>query len=534
LTGLGYWPWSEKLHQRSAEPVGAPLGAVYQNVIMMTRYSLLTFISFILLGFSPAWVSTCTADTTAANDSAFVTEADPAASPIEKIADPGSVAPVPSNASGGAVPKTEASPSGAGTPAAAASPAASSGAPFQGSRIGAIFQPDQWQWPHKFSISNPDTWPFIPVPEIATDPNGGTTGGILAAVLYTDSNNQITDIFAPDIESNTTLGPGGTFRFLSYPSEDTNWYLTAGGQERIQRRVDFDYQTGRTHKQWWSFEARFYWEKDPTERFYGVGNDTRLGNETNYTTNQIYGLGVFGLNFTEDLQLALNVRPRRVRIDKGGFDNLPTIFQIFPHQKGINGGSEVPGQLVLAYDTRDSLEIPRKGGLAQLYFGIADRAFLSSVSYTRFGGELRRYYAINDKVTLAGHVFVEYNPSGGETPFWSMARLGGQESLLTDQETLRGYGAGRYVDNCLAVANAEVRTRVWDHDIFGTHGILEIAPFLDFGRVAHTIGFNPLSDLHSVGGIGFRGIAQPFVVGFVDVGFGGEGAAVFSGINYPF
>ena len=37
-----------------------------------------------------------------------------------------------------------------------------------------------------------------------------------------------------------------------------------------------------------------------------------------------------------------------------------------------------------------------------------------------------------------------------------------------------------------------------------------------------------------VGGIGFRGIAEPFVVGFVDIGWGGEGAAVFSGINYPF
>ena len=115
-----------------------------------------------------------------------------------------------------------------------------------------------------------------------------------------------------------------------------------------------------------------------------------------------------------------------------------------------------------------------------------------------------------------------------------MSRLGGQESLLTDQETLRGYGAGRFIDNNLAVANVEVRTRVWDHDIFGTHGILELAPFFDIGRVAHNLDFNPLSQLHPVGGIGFRGIAEPFVVGFVDVGYGGEGAAVFSGINYPF
>ncbi len=79
-------------------------------------------------------------------------------------------------------------------------------------------------------------------------------------------------------------------------------------------------------------------------------------------------LGVLGLNFTEDLQLALHVRPRRVRIHMARFDSVPSIFQLFPHQKGIDGGSEVLNQVVLSYDTRDSLEVPRKGGLALAVF----------------------------------------------------------------------------------------------------------------------------------------------------------------------
>lgn len=504
---------------------------------------LVILVSFVLMGFSHPLPSICEAQG-ADSDFYAITEAEAESGPIvEKAVEippappkTNAVAPVPSTASGGSVPKIGASPSSAATPAASASPGAAvaNAPPVKGSQLAEIFHPDQWQWPHHFTLTDPDTWPFIPVPEIATDPNGGTTVGILAAVLYTDSKNQITDIFAPDVETNTTLGPGGTFRFLSYPSEDTNWYATAGGQEKIARRVDVDYQTGRTRKQWWSFEGRFYFEKDPTERFFGVGNDSRLGNQTNYTTNQLYGLAVLGLNFTEDLQLALSVRPRRVRIQHGGFDSVPPIFRLFPHQKGIEGGSEVLNQAVFSYDTRDSLQVPRKGGLALVYFAIADRRFLSSVSYTRFGGELRRYYKINDKITLAGHAFVEYNPSGSETPFWSMGRLGGQESLLTDQETLRGYGAGRFIDNNVAVASGEVRTRVYDRDIFGTHGVLELAPFLDIGRVAHNLGFSPFDELHTVGGIGFRGIAEPFVVGFVDVGYGGEGVALFSGINYPF
>ncbi len=396
------------------------------------------------------------------------------------------------------------------------------------------FQLPSYDWsPSKFSVANPDTWPFIPIPMVATDPNGGTTYGLMPVILFTQQD-RITGIFAPDITKNTTLGVGGDFRYLAYPSSDTQWYVEGGGQKTIARYVDVDYQTGRDRTRWWSFEGRFYFEKDPTERFFGLSNHSHEGNQTNYTTKQLFGVVTLGINFTQKLQLALTMRPRWVRIEEGGFTELPSIFQLFPHQKGINGGSELLNQAVLTYDTRDSVDIPRNGGLVRAYAGIADRRFGSSVSYTRFGGEVRRYLTLTQRITLAGHVFMEYEPAGNEMPFWSQARLGGDESLLADQEPLRGYGAGRFIDNNLVVANLEVRTRVYERELFNTHGILELAPFVEAGRVAHEMGYNPLNSLHPVGGIGFRAIAEPFVVGFVDVGWGGQGGAVFSGINYPF
>ena len=63
----------------------------------------------------------------------------------------------------------------------------------------------------------------------------------------------------------------------------------------------------------------------------------------------------------------------------------------------------------------------------------------------------------------------------------------------------------------------------WSWRRFSTSAACSTIPGEDF-----------VTDLHPVGGMGFRGIAEPFVVGYVDVGWGGEGAAVFSGINYPF
>jgi hypothetical protein len=419
----------------------------------------------------------------------------------------------------------------------AAAPVPTSSVPTSSSQF-SLLHPSTWSMPqydwHAFKIQDPNSWPFIPVPEVATDPNGGVTYGVLPVWLFTDNKNEISSILAPDINANSTLGPGGNFRYLAYPSSDTNWFAEAGAQETIARNVDIDYQTGRQHKKLFSFEGRFFFEKDPTERFFGTGNHSHEGNQSNYTTKQIYGEAILGLNFSDRLQLSMMERPRYVRIEEGGFTSVPSIFTQFPHQKGLNGGSEVLSQWMLQYDSRDSVDIPRSGQLGRVYYAVADRRFGSSISYNRFGGELREFYSVGERITFAGHVFNEYEPVNGEIPFWSQARLGGDESLLTDQETLRGYGAGRFIDNNLFVMNVEMRTRVWDKTLFGTHGILELAPFAEAGRVAHNLSYNPFSELHPVGGIGFRAIAEPFVVGFVDIGWGGEGAAVFSGINYPF
>jgi len=388
----------------------------------------------------------------------------------------------------------------------------------------------------RFSIIEPSTWPFelIPVPEIATDPNEGTTAGLLPVLLFTDDHHQISNIFAPDIAENTIMGAEGNFRYLAYPSEDTQYYAIAGAAQNIARRVDLFYSTGRTHSELWSFEGRFYFERDPTDRFFGIGNQTPHGVKSNFTTEQLYGLATVTLNLTQRLQLSIVEKPRYVRILRGALENLPQITTLYPNVKGINGGTDVKNRVMLSWDTRDSQDIPRKGGLLRGFVGISDRSFMSSASYGQFGGEARGYVPLGDRFTLASHVFIQYTPAGNETPFWAMARLGGEDSLLTDQETLRGYGAGRFVDNNLSVANLEMRSRVYDHDIFGTHAIVELAPFVEAGKVFHTIGDNPVDQLHPVGGVGFRGIAEPFVVGYVDVGIGGEGGTIFSGINYPF
>lgn len=404
---------------------------------------------------------------------------------------------------------------------------------FRGGTALAFSLLDPNSWPPAL---NPHNWPFdlFPVPEVATNPNGGVTYGMLLAFLFKDQQNKITSILAPDVNNDTVLGFGGTMRYFAYPSEDTQWYALAGAQEKIARIVDLNYATGRTRETWYSLEGRLYFERDPTDRFFGFGNDSPESGDSNYTTEQVYVRGKLGWNLTNAFQLALVARPRYLRVLKGAFTNIPQTTELYPNAKGIGGGSEIYGEARATYDTRDSVDIPRQGSLAMLYWGTAQRVLFSSFSYNRFGLDVHHYWTLSPRLTFAAHGYLQYMPSGNEAPFWARGRLGGEPSFLYDQETLRGFGAGRFNDNNLSVANFELRTRVLELTLMNTPGILELAPFFEAGRVFHSMSANPLESLHPVGGIGFRGIAEPFVVGFVDVGWGGEGAAVFAGINYPF
>ncbi|MGE0824436.1 MAG: BamA/TamA family outer membrane protein [Candidatus Binatia bacterium] len=381
---------------------------------------------------------------------------------------------------------------------------------------------------------DPRDWPFLPLPEVATDPNGDTTVGFLPVWLFTDNQQQIRQMFAPDLTYNPTLGIGGTLRYFSYPSDDTQWYVVASGAETIERDIDFLYSTGRTRQDWWSFDARVRYERDPTERFFGTGNNSQEANETNFTAEQLFAEARLGVNLSRKLQIALELRPRYINIQEGAFRDLPFIRTFFPHLKNRYANYDVLTRLLVSYDTRDSISIPRRGSWLVAFGGLADRSLLSSVSYSVFGLEGRHYYPLGQRFTLASHAAFRYMPVGRSTPFWALSHLGGDRSDLGRRQPLRGFGDSRFVDNHLFVANVELRTRALSLDLFQTHVIFELAPFVEVGRVFHHLNTNPFSALHPVGGLGFRGIAEPFVVGYVDVGYGGEGVAVFSGIDYPF
>ncbi len=382
---------------------------------------------------------------------------------------------------------------------------------------------------------NPETAPFIPVPLIGADPDSGTTLGILPTWIVTDQNQDITRIIAPDINHNPNFGWGANGRIFAYPSEDEQWSLMAGLKERVEREFDGEFQYGRARKKRWSFNASVIYERDGTPRFFGLGNRSAQSAETNYTSEQEVVQLQAGYNISKIWQLLYTARARQVDVLPGTLSGVPSIQVLFPDQRGIGRFREALNRVSLVYNTMDDLTVPNHGLKLVEYTGIASRAGLVGDSlYTEAGFDGRGYFPVGPKTVIAAHLAMRYLLSAKDVPFWALSSLGGDQSEIGGEQLLRGFGAGRYYDRNSLSMSAEVRRHIISFNAVSTHVDLEIAPFVDLGRVFGRLSTMPFDQLHHVYGIGFRGIARPFVVGYVDVGYGSNGAAVFTGISYPF
>jgi outer membrane protein assembly factor BamA len=188
----------------------------------------------------------------------------------------------------------------------------------------------------------------------------------------------------------------------------------------------------------------------------------------------------------------------------------------------------------VTYDTRDSPNIPSRGLEIVGYAGVSDAALGSSVSYSVAGIDMRDFWPVTQDLVIASHAALRYMPTYRNAPFWALSSLGGDRSVLGDEQPLRAFGEDRFIDRNSFSASVELRNRVLDLQLFATNLSIELDPFADVGRVFHGMGDNPLESLHAIGGLGFRAVARPYIVGYVDIGYGSEGGAVFSGINFPF
>ena len=382
---------------------------------------------------------------------------------------------------------------------------------------------------------DPDTAPFIPVPEIGVDPNSGVTLGLIPTWLHSNDDHEIDRIIAPDILYNPNFGIGAHGRIYGYSSADEQWSVVGGIKERVERDFDAEYQVGRSRQEAWSFNTSVIFDRSGVPRFYGIGNDTLKSAQTNYTDQQEVVQVQAGRNLTHEWQLLYTGRFTNVDVLPGTLSGVPTIQSRFDHVVGLGTNQQLLNRLSIVYDTRDDLTIPTRGVQLVAYGGLASRTgLLDDSMYSETGGDGRAFWPVAPDTVLVGHLAIRYLPTSHAVPFWALSDIGGDTSVVGGEQPLRGFGEGRFYDRDSFSSSVEFRRKVLSFEAATTSIDVELTPFIDVGRVYARTSTDPLSDLHRVYGVGFRGIAKPFVVGYVDIGYGTEGVAAFTGLNYPF
>ena len=373
---------------------------------------------------------------------------------------------------------------------------------------------------------------LIPLPEVITDPNEGTTVGFLPVMLLTTETKTIRSIIAPDVRYNDTVGVYPKFRLFDYPDPKHKYFIIAGKGTKLGEDVEFSYEGQGLFDGRLDLGVLVRHEQDPFERFYGFGNHTPDSNETNYTSTSEAGRVFAGWNVLGSLQAFWQPRVRLVRVGSGSITTLPNLrnpSSEFSTVEGMDGATLVGNQFGVAYDDRDLRDIPTQGVFATATVEIVDKALGSTYSFIKYGLEAKAFVPLrpDKKFIVALRTALNYLQHGDSAPFYEKHTVGGFHSL-------RAYGGNRFNDNHRFVFQGEFRTNVYEREVFGVRAHLELAPFVDLGKVFNNSREFPLEDLHAVGGLGFRAVVSPQVVGYVDFGSSGGSPSVFTGIDYPF
>ncbi len=369
---------------------------------------------------------------------------------------------------------------------------------------------------------------IFPIPSVSTSRNDGNDAGLIMPILISDPDGELKYLMAPMLIQNSIVGSRAVFNLFKYDPGGRQMRFIASLTERIERKVLFDYVDPAfgNGQYYLNFGGTFF--KNATSRFYGLGQSTVQGDETNYTAREAGAYWRLGLRANEVTQISVGQRVRQVRLQRGATD-LPFSVEQFPNVPGVSDESIIVGHRAsFYYDTRDSLVTPTDGVAVSAYAELNQNVRNSNHPvYSRYEIEIKKLFPSESKRAILVVRADLQATLGSDVPFFEQSSLGGQNNL-------RGFGQDRYIDKHLIAFSIEERIHVLRTKLAGVTADFEVAPFLDTGQVFNSFKDVSFQDYRMTPGVGFRAIVRPNVVGRIDYGYSREGGAVFAGLDFPY
>jgi outer membrane protein assembly factor BamA len=367
---------------------------------------------------------------------------------------------------------------------------------------------------------------FVPLPIFTTDPNERETYGALLAIIDAQEG-AFRSLIVPYVTYNSLLGAAGSVHYERFFAYETKFDMDVSQSTENQAFYRLRYADPSMFDPRYLFQGFALYENDRTARFFGIGANSLEQNESNYTLRQVGGEVKLGRRLFPELIASLTERLRYVTIRRGAVESLPFMKDVFTDVPGENGSFVWAHRLALTYDSRNSFIVPTRGRYGQIFVEVADEAIGSEASFVRYGIEGRLLWShFGDRLVTALRGLVE-RVDGSNLPFFELSDLGGDE-------TLRGFGENRFLDEGRVLVNAEERIKVFHINYGNIRTDIELAVFTDIGRVFRNFSDLGSGKIQAVVGGGIRFLAASQIVAKIDVGVGSEGIAIFTGLDYPF
>lgn len=280
------------------------------------------------------------------------------------------------------------------------------------------------------------------------------------------------------------------------------------------------------------------YERTLTRRFFGLGPDSTDAAETSYTDEVGFASALWQGSLPragDDLVAALGASWQHHNLHHGRVPRRPSTEQAFP---ALVREADSHDALWLAagarWDTRDSQHNPYRGWMTGLTI---DAAPWQSRGRSGAVGAWRSVVAIPlPPLVHGGGSPDEENPptdvlalgaslqwTMGDVPFFALPTLGGSH-------TLRAYIADRFTDRAAWHGGAEYRFWVIPRGFEITESIrierLGLAPFIEFGSVASSVGELRRASVHESYGVGLRAALERTAVFRCDLGWARDSFAV--------